>query len=80
MNLEVKTYATLREFSPPDTALGESFKIEISGNKIIDVINYLKIPLKQQLIIMVNGIRISDLNYELKKDDLIVFFPQLAGG
>ncbi len=80
MDLEIKTYATLRKYGPPDMSLGDSFKIHIEGNKIIDVINYLKIPPEEHLIIMVNGMRISDLQQKVNNNDLIVFFPQLGGG
>ena len=52
MDLEIKTYATLRKYGPPDISLGDSFKIHIDGNKIIDVINYLKIPSEEHLIVM----------------------------
>ncbi len=31
-------------------------------------------------IVMVNGIRISDLNINLEEDDLIVMFPPIGGG
>jgi len=80
MELEVKTYATLQKFSPPNTPLGGSFRINIEGETILDVIEHLKLPSKDTLIIMINGNRITDFQQKLNDNDLIVFFPQLGGG
>ena len=80
MKLEVKTYATLRKYAPSDVALGESFTIEIEEDTVSDVINHLQIPSDEKLVIMVNGIRITDIKHNLKDKDLVVFFPQIGGG
>jgi len=80
MPINVKLYATFRKFAPPGTELGESFKIDIENKTISDVIDFLKIPKEKGVIVMVNGIRITNLNHLMRDNDLIVIFPVLGGG
>ena len=80
MPINVKLYATFRKFAPPGTELGESFKIDIENKTISDVIDLLKIPKEKGVIVMVNGIRITNLNHLMRDNDLIVIFPVLGGG
>lgn len=80
MRVKVKTYATLRKYGPRNVPLGSSFPLEIDGKNIIDVIQALKIPLNQDIIILVNGNRITDLKTNLNDNDLVVFFPRIGGG
>lgn len=80
MRVNVKLYATLREFAPPDTAIGESFKVELRDGSISEIITRLRFPPDQARIIFVNGVRTFDLSQRLSDDDLIVFFPPVGGG
>ena len=80
MNLEIKIFATLRKYGPSETALGDSFKIKIEGDHISDVIDELKIPPDERLIVLVNGVRVINFQQTVENDDLVVFFPQLGGG
>ena len=80
MPINVKLYATFRKFAPPGTELGESFKIDIENKTISDVIDFLKIPKEKGVIVMVNGIRITNLDHLMRDNDLIVIFPVLGGG
>ena len=80
MPIDVKLYATFRKFAPPGTDLGESFKLDLENITILDVIDTLKIPKEKGAIVMVNGIRITDFNYLIRENDLVVIFPVLGGG
>lgn len=80
MRVNVKLYATLRQFAPPGTAIGECFKVEIKEGRISEIIARLGFPPDQARIIFVNGIRTFDLNQRLSEDDLVVFFPPVGGG
>jgi molybdopterin converting factor small subunit len=80
MPINVKLYATFRRFAPPETGLGESFSLDIENKNISEVIDLLKIPIEKGVIVMVNGIRITDLNHLVQDNDLIVIFPLLGGG
>ncbi len=80
MPINVKLYATFRKFAPPETKLGESFKLDIEDTTISDIINLLNIPQEKGVIVMINGIRITDLSFNVCNNDLIVIFPLLGGG
>jgi molybdopterin converting factor small subunit len=80
MHVNVKLYATLRQFAPPETAIGESFRVELEQGTISEIINRLGFPSDQARIIFVNGIRTFDIEQELSEDDLVVFFPPVGGG
>ena len=76
----VKTYATFQQYSPPGTPLGEAFKVEVKNGTILEIVKKIGLPLDKGIIVMVNGIRITDLNQQVNSNDLIVFFPLLGGG
>jgi len=80
MHVNVKLYATLRQFAPPGTAIGESFRVELKQGTISEIISRLGFPSDQARIIFVNGIRTFDIEQELSDDDLVVFFPPVGGG
>ncbi len=80
MKIDVKLYATLRMYAPPDNELGESFPLNLSIGTISNALTKLKIPSEKAKIIMVNGIRISDTEMQLNEGDLLVIFPPIGGG
>ncbi|NHI94764.1 MAG: hypothetical protein EAX96_19895 [Candidatus Lokiarchaeota archaeon] len=80
LKVNVKTYAILRKYAPQDVSLGDSFPLKIEGHTIKDVIRVLGIPNDENIVILVNGNRINNLDENLFEDDLVVFFPRLGGG
>jgi molybdopterin synthase sulfur carrier subunit len=80
MRVLVKLYATLREYAPPHTEIGEAFNVEFNGNTLQDLIQKLGFELDRAKIVMVNGNRILDVKTSLKEDDLVVIFPPIGGG
>ena len=80
MEVNVKTYATFRKYAPPDTPMGESFKVNVDKKTVLGIIEKLGIPLEKGVIVMVNSNRITDLNQKLTSEDLVVIFPLLGGG
>jgi len=80
MHVNVKLYATLRQFAPKGTAIGESFSVELEAAEISEIIEKLGFPKDHARIIMVNGIRTFDLGQKLSEGDLVVFFPPVGGG
>jgi molybdopterin converting factor small subunit len=80
MRVSVKLYATLQEYSPPGTELGEAFPIDLEGQTVHELVNQLGIKDEQAKIVMVNGVRIDALSYVLKENDQIVIFPPIGGG
>lgn len=80
MQVLVKLYATLREFAPPDTPLGQAFEVELNGETLRDLMEQLAIPREEACITIVNGIGVSDLGHRLQPRDTVVVFPRIGGG
>lgn len=80
MKVMAKLYATLRQFAPEDNELGAAFEVEYNGETIGELIQHLGISSEQAKIVMVNGNRMTDLNFILSENDLVVLFPPIGGG
>lgn len=79
MEIEVKLFATLRDYLPKGSGQF-SCKVEIdSADTVRDVLEKLKIPEKMPKIILVNGVH-SNLDRILKFGDVLSVFPPVAGG
>lgn len=80
LKVKVKLYATLREYAPKGTEIGEAFEANISGSKVIDLIDSFGFKHEQAKIVIVNDNRIDNLQHELEEGDLVVIFPPIGGG
>ncbi|NHJ13849.1 MAG: MoaD/ThiS family protein [Candidatus Thorarchaeota archaeon] len=80
MKIHVKLYATLQHYAPEGTELGQSFQVELVGKTILDLVHHLRFQEGQARIVMVNGIRVTELEYQLKDGDVVVIFPPIGGG
>ena len=79
MEIEVKLFATLRDYLPKGSGQF-SCKVEIdSADTVGDVLEKLKIPEAIPKIILVNGVH-SNLDRVLKFGDVLSVFPPVAGG
>ncbi len=79
MEIEVKLFATLRDFLPPGSSRF-SCKMEIDGKtRVEDILSKLKIPEEMPKIILVNGIH-GKKDQLLKEGDVLSVFPPVAGG
>ena len=79
MEIEVKLFATLRDFLPPGSSRF-SCKMEIDSNtRVEDILSKLKIPEEMPKIILVNGIH-GKKDQVLKEGDILSVFPPVAGG
>ncbi|MGQ9509520.1 MAG: MoaD/ThiS family protein [Thermodesulfobacteriota bacterium] len=79
MEVEVKLFATLRDYLPKGSGKF-SCKMEIDGHtRIKDLINRLKIPKDIPKIILVNGIHGKE-DQIVKDGDVVSIFPPVAGG
>ncbi len=79
MRVEVRLFATLAAFLPPDGRDGAA-QIEIpEGSTVSDVTRRLGIPPDLARVVLVNG---RDLGSEapLNSRDVVTIFPPLAGG
>ncbi len=79
MEIEVKLFATLRDYLPKGSSRF-SCEMEVNGQtRIQDILSELKIPDDIPKIILVNGIH-GKLEQVLKEGDILSIFPPVAGG
>ena len=79
MEIEVKLFATLRDYLPEGSSRF-SCKMEIDRHtRIQDILSMLKIPDDLPKIILVNGIH-GKKDQTLKEGDVLSVFPPVAGG
>ena len=79
MEIEVKLFATLRDYLPEGSSRF-SCKMKIEGStRVQDILTNLKIPEEMPKIILVNGIH-GKKEQILKDGDVLSVFPPVAGG
>jgi molybdopterin converting factor small subunit len=79
MEIEVKLFATLRDYLPKGSSRF-SYKMEVDGHaRVQDILSRLKIPEEIPKIILVNGIH-GKKDQILKEGDVMSVFPPVAGG
>ena len=79
MEIEVKLFATLRDYLPKGSS---QFSCRIEADektRIRDILTKLKIPEEMPKIILVNGIH-AKKDHSLKEGDVLSIFPPVAGG
>lgn len=80
-SVNVKLFATLRNYGPKNLEIGESFPVKISKTTSIeDLLGKLGIPREHAKIIMINRNIVNNLNKKLISDDDISIFPPVGGG
>lgn len=79
MALQVFLAATLRRYvSDYNPETGVILSVD-SGKTVSDIARIMGIPKEEIKIVMVNGIH-SSLDYLLKGDERVAFFPAVGGG
>ncbi len=79
MKIEVKLFATLRDYLPKGSGRF-SCTMEIdSQTRVRDILSKLKIPDEMPKIILVNGVHGKE-EQVLKDEDVLSIFPPVAGG
>ena len=79
IEVEVRLFATLREYFPHETRGVK--EISIPSNSSIDsLIDIIESIDKKTLILMVNGRRVKDFSRSLNGGDRIALFPPVGGG
>ena len=79
--VQVKLFATLRQFAPDGIGIGESFTVEIEeGWTVEDLISHLNIPINSAKLIMIEGVY-QTLDFVLRNENATVaIFPPSGGG
>ena len=77
MKVRVDLYVNLKKYAPSGDS---SFEIQIeSGATIKTVLEVLKIPAEEKLVILING-RNADESDRLKEKDTITLYSPISGG
>lgn len=79
MEIEVKLFATLRDYLPKGSSRF-SCKMEVDGQtRVREILTRLNIPEGMPKIILVNGVH-GKKEQVLKEGDVLSIFPPVAGG
>lgn len=79
MEIEVKLFATLREYLPKGSGRF-SCKMEMDDQaRVQDILSRLNLPEDLPKIILINGIH-AKKDQRLKEGDVLSIFPPVAGG
>jgi len=79
MQIEVKLFATLRDYLPKGSGRF-SCKMEVDDQtQVRDILTRLNIPEEMPKIILVNGVH-GKKEQVLKEGDVLSIFPPVAGG
>jgi molybdopterin converting factor small subunit len=79
MQIEVRLYATLRDYAPPESNAGVFVKTVPSDSTLEGVLVILNIPAAKVHMRMVNGLGVTD-DHVLKDGDRVGLFPPIGGG
>lgn len=79
MRVEVRLFATLTAFLPPNSREGTVTLDVPAGSTVRDVLGHLGIPADLERVSLVNG-RDADAERTLGAGDVLTVFPPLAGG
>ena len=81
MHVQVKLFATFRQYLPPETK-GDAYDTPVPrGTRVSELLSQLGLPMDrpEALVILVNG-RQGDLDHVLEEGDVVGAFPAIAGG
>ena len=80
INVDVKLFANLRQYLPPDSD-GKSVMLELApGTPIDTVIQQFGIPLQLAQLVMIDGQHVTDYTTPLNESCILSVFPAIAGG
>ena len=79
MRVEVRLFATLAAFLPPESRNGSTALDVPDGSTVRDVVRRLGIPTDLERVTLVNGDNIAP-EQALRDGDVVTVFPPLVGG
>ena len=79
MRVEVRLFATLARYLPPDHQAGSAIVDVADGSTVAEVALTLRIPGTLSRIVLVNDHE-ADEDRSLRAGDVVTLFPPLAGG
>jgi len=79
MEIEVKLFATLRDYLPKGSSRFSCRMVVEGPTRVQDILSRLKIPEQIPKIILINGVH-GKKEQVLKEGDVLSIFPPVAGG
>jgi molybdopterin converting factor small subunit len=79
VRIEVRLFATLAVFLPPESRDGAAILDVPDDSTVRDVVRRLRIPVDLERVVLVNGGDVT-ADAPLRADDVVSVFPPLAGG
>ena len=79
MEIEVKLFATLRDYLPKGSTRFSCVMEVDDHTRVQDILSRLKIPEEMPKIILVNGVH-GKKEQVVKEGDVVSIFPPVAGG
>jgi molybdopterin converting factor small subunit len=79
MEVQLKLFATLRKYLPPD-ATNKTVSLALEdGQTVAEALGKLGVPLPEAHLILVNG-QSQSADHPLSSGDVVSVFPPVAGG
>jgi molybdopterin converting factor small subunit len=79
MTVEIRLFATFRDFLPPGSTTFSFRKVFKEGATVEEVMTELKLPEQTPKIIILNGVH-ADAGRVLRDGDVLSLFPPVGGG
>ena len=79
MQIQVKLFATYRDYLPPDCIRGIQDIEAQEGETAVSILNQLGVPTDGASVVLVNG-RSPQPDQLLQEGDVVCAFPAIAGG
>ncbi len=79
MEIEIRLFATFRDFLPPGTTGFSVFRDVPEGTTVGDVMGDLRLPEDIPKIIIVKAVQVRE-DYILAPGDVVSIFPPIGGG
>ncbi|MBE2223462.1 MAG: MoaD/ThiS family protein [Anaerolineae bacterium] len=79
MQIQVKLFATYRDFLPPECTRGVQDMEAQEGETAVSILMQLGVPTDEASVVLVNG-RSPEPDQLLQAGDVVCAFPAIAGG
>ena len=79
MIVDVKLFASLREYLPADAQDFTAKAPAAAGAKVKTLLDWLKLPVELPKVILINGRHANETD-EVQEGDVVSVFPPISGG